>query len=75
MLEMLNNSLKCTVIERMVGTVKIIGPWNGKDKREVREFENLDSCKEEIVKRGWEVNAAFVKKIVRNKDQRGDKNL
>jgi hypothetical protein len=71
MLEMLNGSPKCTVIERMDGTVKVIGPLMEKDQgcRMTLEFQNLGNCKDELTRKGWEANVAFVKKIVRHEEQ------
>ena len=65
MLELLNGSPKCTVIERMDGTVKLIGPYNNGFARAEMEFKNLEECKGEINSRRWDVNVAFVKKIIR----------
>lgn len=66
MLEMLNGSPKCTVIERMNGTVKTIGPlMKDQSARPTFEFENLDACKKGLSEMEWEANVVFVRKIVR----------
>ena len=53
---------KCTVIERFDGSVIVLGPWSEDHKQEKLEFKNLEDCKLELAKKGWEVNAAFVRK-------------
>jgi hypothetical protein len=74
MLEMLNGNPKCTVIERMDSSVKVIGPicpfedLGERTPRAQLEFQNLEACKKALAERGWEANVVFVKKIVRHEE-------
>jgi hypothetical protein len=60
-----NAKIKCTVIERFDGTVKVIGPG---PLRENIEFKNLDQCFDALAMKGWYPNVMFLKEAVRNRE-------